>query len=654
MDTSKTSSLLAATPDSWSYTSIMTSLVCSVSYLAAKLGGALMLRPQLVWPLWPGCALLVAVLLLAPRRRWPIIVAAGLGGFFIYDLQEGLSLRSTAFLILADAVEVLIPAVGVRYIFGGLPQLNSVKNLAKYSLFAVILAPAFAAFAGAGRVAGNYWTTWRIGFFTEALALLTVTPAILGLITARPAWAKQSRAYYTEAATLIAGLILCGYFIFQAAGGGASPALLYSLLPFLLWSALRFGLPGISISIVAVACLSTWGAVHGRGPFTGPDPLNNVLSIQLFLFFAATPFMFLAVLVEEQKKADLAVRESEERFRLVADSAPAMIWMSGEDRLCNYFNRQWLDFTGRPIAAELGNGWAEGVHSEDLTACLETYKNSFDARRPFKMQYRLMRHDGEYRWIFDIGVPRFNRNASFAGYIGSCVDITDRKLAEESLTTIGRRLIQAQEEERSRIARELHDDINQRISLLAIDLGQWEQNGFDSLEEVKSQIHSVRERISQLGRDVQAISHRLHSSKLEYLGLIAAARSFCRELSEQQQVEIHFSHKDLPSTVPKDASLCLFRVLQESLQNALKYSGVRYFEVELTGTAEHIHLTVNDSGVGFDPEVALTGTGLGLISMQERVHLVKGNFSINSRPLRGTTIEARVPVKWGSDSVNAA
>ena len=142
-----------------------------------------------------------------------------------------------------------------------------------------------------------------------------------------------------------------------------------------------------------------------------------------------------------------------------------MIWMSGPDKLCNYFNKTWLEFSGRPLEAELGDGWSQGVHPVDLNGCLDVYTRSFDRRQSFEMQYRLRRYDGEYRWVLDTGVPRSNPDGSFAGYIGSCIDITDRKLAEEALARMGRRLIEVQEQERTRIARELHDDVLQRMAL---------------------------------------------------------------------------------------------------------------------------------------------------------------------------------------------
>ena len=187
-----------------------------------------------------------------------------------------------------------------------------------------------------------------------------------------------------------------------------------------------------------------------------------------------------------------AMREGEERFRLVANAAPVLIWMSGPDKLCNYFNQPWLEFTGRPIELELGNGWAEGVHPEDLERCLDTSTKAFDGRESFKVEYRLRRHDREYRWLLGTAVPRFNRDGSFAGYIGSCIDITERKRGEEALASVSRRLIEAQEQERTRIARELHDDIVQRLALLAVELEQLHQD-LPNLPEIRSRIGELQQ-----------------------------------------------------------------------------------------------------------------------------------------------------------------
>ncbi len=345
----------------------------------------------------------------------------------------------------------------------------------------------------------------------------------------------------------------------------------------------------------------------------------------------------------ELKKSESVLRESEQRFRLVADTAPVLIWMSGPDKKCTFFNEGWLHFTGRSIASQLGDGWTEGVHPGDLPKCLDTYAQSFDRHEEFRIEYRLRRHDGEYRWVLDIGVPRFEQEHVFVGYIGTCLDITDRKLAETALASVSRRMIEAQEQERARIARELHDDIGQRLALLAINLTQL-QHGSHNLPATHSRVGDLRKQTTEIASDVQALSHRLHSSKLEYLGLATAMRSFCKEFGEQQKVNIDFDTHGLPRSLSPEISLCFFRVLQEALHNSVKYSGVSHSEVRCWAALNQLHLTVSDFGSGFDLEAAKAGRGLGLISMQERLKILNGRLSIQSQPKRGTTVHAIAPL----------
>lgn len=205
-------------------------------------------------------------------------------------------------------------------------------------------------------------------------------------------------------------------------------------------------------------------------------------------------------------------------------------------------------------------------------------------------------------------------------------------------------MIEAQEEERTRIARDLHDDINQRLALLAMDLSQLRQQLPGSANEVRQQAEAACKHVEDLGRDVQALSHQLHSSKLEHLGLRPAAASLSKDLAERHSVEIDFHSEGVPKDLPKSISLCLFRILQESLQNAIKHSKSRHIQVLLNGGSREVHLTVRDSGAGFDPRKVMKGPGLGLSSMKERLKLVEGELSIESKPKGGTTIHARVPL----------
>jgi PAS domain S-box-containing protein len=137
--------------------------------------------------------------------------------------------------------------------------------------------------------------------------------------------------------------------------------------------------------------------------------------------------------ITAQKQAEQALRESEERFRVITDASPIMVWMAGTDKLCYYFNKGWLDFVGRTLEQESGNGWTENVHPEDFDRCLQIYLDNFEARRPFEMEYRMRHHTGQYRWILDRGVPRYSPDGTFEGYVGACLDIHEQKEAAEKV-----------------------------------------------------------------------------------------------------------------------------------------------------------------------------------------------------------------------------
>jgi PAS domain S-box-containing protein len=382
------------------------------------------------------------------------------------------------------------------------------------------------------------------------------------------------------------------------------------------------------------------------------DGTTRWLRLQGRYFYAANGeperLLGLSVDITQRKLAEDALQESEQRFRLVANTAPVMIWMSGLDKTPTYFNQLWLDFTGLS-ETDLQNGLAGIVHPEDYEQCHEVYCRGFDQRQPFRKECRLRRRDGQYRWMLDIGVPRFQKDGSFAGYIGSCIDVTERKQAEETLSGMTRKLVEAQEQERTRIARELHDDIHQRLAMLAVGLEQLKNDP----SEVISRVSELRKGITKISSDVQALSHDLHSSALEYLGAVAGMKSWCKEFGERRRMQVNCSH-DVRSTLPPEIGLCLFRVLQEALHNVAKHSGVKQAEVELSENSGDIRLTIRDLGKGFDVEAVKHGKGLGLISMRERVRLVNGTITIDSRPVSGTTIHVRVPLILEQGSQQAA
>lgn len=228
-----------------------------------------------------------------------------------------------------------------------------------------------------------------------------------------------------------------------------------------------------------------------------------------------------------------------------------------------------------------------------------------------------------------------------------------RKQAEDARSSVSYKVIEAEERERQRIARDLHEDIGQRLTMLALEIEQLKLDPPNAVD-MPSRVDTLRKQNLEILTDVKTLAHELYSPRLECIGISGVMKSFCRDLGNQKRVEIDFKSDDLASRLPPDISLCLFRVLQEALHNAEKHSGVRQFDVRLNETSNEIHLLVSDRGVGFNLETTKTSQGLGLNRMQERLKLVNGSFSVNSQPKRGTTIHARIPLSLGSDSMRVA
>lgn len=484
-----------------------------------------------------------------------------------------------------------------------------------------------------------------------------------------------------------------------------------------------------------------------------------------------------------RQQAEHALRESEERFRIMADTAPVMIWMAGVDKGCIYCSKTWLEFTGRSLGEELGDGWAERLHPDDRHRCLAQYHAAFDARAPFTMEYRGQRRDGEYRWILAAGVPRYYADGTFDGYIGSCMDITDRKRIEEALRrseeryrgvvqtqtelicrflpdttltfvneayarsfgrpaeslvgtpflsliprefhsdvrrqlatftpdqavrtyqhpvllpngeqgwqewtdhaifdhagrvvefqsvgrdvtdrkrteevlrrseaalqesqrelrSLARKLLSAHEEERSWLARELHDDLSQRLAALAIETAMLEVDCRSLPESTLKRLRDLKDRLADISTDVHNISRQLHPAILKDLGLADAVQSECLRFSDREGVQVEFVSEAIPS-LPSEVAICLYRIAQEGLHNIAKHAKTDKARVTLRSEDYRVVLSIQDFGVGFDPASERSATGLGLASMRERAWLALGDIAIRSRPGQGTVIEVNVPL----------
>jgi len=344
--------------------------------------------------------------------------------------------------------------------------------------------------------------------------------------------------------------------------------------------------------------------------------------------------------VNRTLEAQAALLQSrEELLKTFVKSVPAAVamldrdmrYLQVSDRWCADYSldsSQVLRRSHYEIFPDLPERWKE-IHRRALAG--ETLRAEQD---PWDRMGSTIWLRWEIRpWLNLEGVP--------GGILVFSEDITRRKQMEEALSRMSRNLIESQEQERTRIGRELHDDINQRLAMLAIELEQLQENPSDN----RSRLQELRKQTIEISDDVQALSHELDSSKLERLGAIGGMRSWCREFGERQGIQVEFKSPEAKISHPREIGLCLFRVLQEALHNAAKYSGVRRIEVQLREDAGEIHLLVSDFGRGFDLETATEGRGLGLTSMQERVRLINGIIEIQSKPMGGTIVHVRVPLR---------
>jgi PAS domain S-box-containing protein len=351
--------------------------------------------------------------------------------------------------------------------------------------------------------------------------------------------------------------------------------------------------------------------------------------------------MALLVQLRRRRLAEAALRESDRRLSLAADAGNLGIWVRDLVRDEIWATEKWRELFGFEKSEELNmDRFLQRLHPGDLDAFTQAMTKVVEAGGPYEKDYRIILPDGRTRWIASRGNVEFDANSKPVLMRGASLDITARKLAEEAAHDLSGRLIQAQEEEQMQLARDLHDDLSQRLALLSIELemfGQSRPVDREQMEEFSAQVKSL-----SLG--VHRLSHELHPATLEQLGLVAALRGFCEEFAQAHEFAIEFADGSVPRTVPKETALCLYRIAQEALHNIVKHSRATAARVKLVMNGGELQLTIYDNGVGFNPKATRANASLGLVSMSERARFVDGRFSVESHTGKGTTVEVRVPL----------
>ena len=382
---------------------------------------------------------------------------------------------------------------------------------------------------------------------------------------------------------------------------------------------------------------------HGEYCYRGPaQPLHfSVHGARLDLPVGG--FRLLVTYKDVMSAVD-ALRRSENGLSQLLEKTKIVVWESDAKSLrFTYVSEQASRVFGYPISRWYEPDFlAEHIHAEDRERTLSLLKKQLTAEDQFDFTFRLLSENGRVVWVHNLisVLPKGGKSRRLRGFM---VDITDRKVAEEALRDLGGRLIAAQEEERSRLARELHDDLNQRMALLSIEMEQF-RHDIDKPVNLRRRVKAVQKQAQEISTDIHRLSYQLHPSKLDHLGLGPAVKSLCEEVSRNGKLKIDLRQKGFPADLSRDVTLCAFRIVQEAVRNCTKHSGAQAAQVILEKTETAIRLSVSDNGCGFDPKSSAVKNGLGFISMRERVHLVDGQIQFYSRPQRGTRIEVTIPL----------
>ena len=513
---------LAVAPASYR-ASIIALLVAISYYVGSQIGFLLTPADTPIATFWPPNAILLAALLLTSPRIWWVLILAVFPAHLFIQLSTGIPLISALLWFVGNTGEALLGAVFVRIFKKDKPLFESVHGVIVFLACGVLLPTLATSFLDAAGViltglGQNYWIVWTTRLTSNIVSDLTIVPTIVIFGVKGLSWFRRANASaYYEAALLMTGTVVVSFLVFgrESAISGFW-AFIYTPLPLLIWALLRFGSGGVSASMLAVALISAWNTMHGRGLLGFQSMVYAVLSLHFLLTVFVTSFLLSGALIAERQRGEETLR------------------------------------------AKCGN------------------------------------------------------------------------------------LVHAREQERYRIARELHDNILQRLTLVSLHLDELRAA---SLVFAKSPLNNIYEQISDVSKTIRDLSHDLHPFTLEYLGLTRALRKLCRDAGAQCEITIEFSEHNVAFLLPSGVSSCLFRVAQEALENIVQHSRAKAAAMELKLADRAAVLRVSDDGVGIDP---LRPEGIELACMREQVLALDGTLEITSSPSKGTVIEVSIPVKTTS------
>lgn len=609
-------------------------------FVAGKLGQATTnIRSSNLGPVWPAYGVALAVFLKYGYRVWPGIISSA----FLVALQGSVPPLAAAGQATSATMAAAIGSLVLRRIPNfdpSLPRLRDALGLMFLGAFgSALLSSSFgilSLYATGIQPYSGIASAWLVYWLGDSTGVLLITPMAFTLSQLLDI---RRRGRITELLALVALIVIGAFVVFGDFFQVHLDVFAFAMLPLVMWAGIDFGIAGATLSVFLIATIATILTALGWGPFASNTAFTNAVLLDILFTLLAVSGLTLASVITERERAEgererliRAQAEMEARLRhaaVVESSDDAIVsedlngivlsWNQAASDLFGFAERQAI---GRPISQllppELLSGEATDLH------------NLRAGERTVHVQRTRTSTSGESVHLSSAISPLKDATGRLVGTVRIVRDISEQKRAEEALARAKRKLVRVQEQERARIARELHDDIGQRLALLTVGL-----TGVS--DELQTQA-------SEIAADLQSLSHELHPSKIELVGAVAGMRVFCREFAQQHQFDVGFEATELTREPSSNISLSLFRILQESLHNTAKHSGIRQCRVRLWDAHGWVHLVVSDEGRGFDLAATKENRGIGLITMQERVNLVDGELRIESHPGQGTTVHARVPI----------
>jgi PAS domain S-box-containing protein len=598
--------IVAHSPLLWQLT-----VVFLAYFIAGKLGQATTnIRSSNLGPVWPAFGIAVAAFLGYGYRVWPAIAVSA----FLIAAQGAVPVLAAAGQAIGATMGAAGGALLVRRIPGFDPALSRLRDAVGFIVLAAFGGAIVSSLIGTASLYATgiqpysgLTAAWFIYWLGDSTGVLLVTPIVFTLPQLLRIRSRSSVAELTALAVVLAATC---FVIF-----GDSPlipirlhALAFAVIPFVMWGAVRFGIAGASLAVFEIATIATLLTALGHGPFSANTPFTNAVLLDVLFIVLALSGLSLAAAIAERERAEREreqlIRErtaTEARLRLAAivESSDDAILSTDLDGIVQSWNSAAERMFGFSAEEMLGRAVTVFLPSDRMEEEKRIRQSLATGERLVHFESVRTTKTGTALSVSLTASPLRDAAGSLVGTARILRDITEQKRASEALSRVSGMLITAQEEERARIARELHDDIGQRIALLSVQLTG---DGPDNSPGTRS---NIEPQLRELASAVQSLSHALHSPKLDVLGLAASMKRFCDDLNEQYQVRVDFTAREIPRHLPRNVSLTLFRIL--------------------------------------DLAAVKSGRGIGLISMEERVKLVGGHLEIASRPQAGTTIHARVP-----------